>query len=146
METSQKKVTLSLDDFYLLSVIGKGSYAKVLLVKKKDTGTLHALKVLKKDMIQKRKQEEHIKVERNVLVSRPSSSLEFLIIFYYHLSWMSFIRSLLSYSTLFKTIASCSSRSSTALEASSSTSCSRESFSQKTSINISGLLGLIFKL
>lgn len=146
METSQKKVTLSLDDFYLLSVIGKGSYAKVLLVKKKDTGTLHALKVLKKDMIQKRKQEEHIKVERNVLVSRPSSSLEFLIIFYYHLSWMSFIRSLLSYSTLFKTIASCSSRLSTALEASSSTSCSRESFSQKTSINISGLLGLIFKL
>lgn len=67
MQISTKR-TITLDDFLLLSVIGKGSYAKVLLVKKKDTGIMHALKVLKKDLVQKKNQEEHIKVERNVLV------------------------------------------------------------------------------
>ena len=32
----------------MLSVIGKGSYGKVLLVKKTDDGKLYAIKVLKK--------------------------------------------------------------------------------------------------
>lgn len=53
----------------LLSVIGKGSYAKVILVKKKDTGEILAMKVLKKEMIERRKQGEHVKTERDVLVS-----------------------------------------------------------------------------
>ena len=35
-------------DFEMISVIGKGSYGKVMLVKKKDTGVLYAIKVLKK--------------------------------------------------------------------------------------------------
>jgi serum/glucocorticoid-regulated kinase 2 len=35
-------------DFEMISVIGKGSYGKVMLVKKKDNGQLYALKVLKK--------------------------------------------------------------------------------------------------
>ena len=38
----------------MLSVIGKGSYGKVLLVKKKDSGELFALKVLKKSEILRR--------------------------------------------------------------------------------------------
>jgi serum/glucocorticoid-regulated kinase 2 len=59
---------LTINDFMLLSVIGKGSYAKVLLVKKKDTGEIMALKVLKKEMVERRKQEEHVKTERDVLV------------------------------------------------------------------------------
>lgn len=64
----KKSNNLTLNDFLLLSVIGKGSYAKVLLVKKKDTGEVLALKVLKKEVVEKRKQEEHVKTERNVLV------------------------------------------------------------------------------
>ena len=59
---------MSLDDFLLLSVIGKGSYAKVVLIKKKDDGNIYALKILKKKYIEKRKQEEHVLTERNVLV------------------------------------------------------------------------------
>ena len=38
----------------MLSVIGKGSYGKVLLVKKIDGSELYALKVLKKNEILKR--------------------------------------------------------------------------------------------
>jgi len=59
---------ITLNDFLMLTVIGKGSYAKVVLVKKKDTGEIMALKILKKEMIEKKKQEEHIRTERDVLV------------------------------------------------------------------------------
>ena len=69
MLSSRENTNLSLNDFLLLTVIGKGSYAKVLLVKKKDTGEVLALKILKKEVIEKRKQEEHVKTERNVLVT-----------------------------------------------------------------------------
>lgn len=60
--------TITLNDFLMLSVIGKGSYAKVVLVKKKNTGEIMALKMLKKEMVEKKKQEEHIRTERDVLV------------------------------------------------------------------------------
>lgn len=43
---------LSINNFTLLSVIGKGSYAKVLLVKKKDNDKLYAMKALKKKYIE----------------------------------------------------------------------------------------------
>ena len=57
-----------MDDFTLLTVIGKGSYAKVVLVKKKTTEKVDAMKILKKKHIEKKKQEAHILTERNVLV------------------------------------------------------------------------------
>lgn len=53
----------------MISVIGKGSFGKVVLVKKKDTGQLYALKVLKKAEIIKRNQVEHTMTERRILVS-----------------------------------------------------------------------------
>jgi len=65
MNKLDKNITL--EDFYMLCVIGKGSYAKVVLVKKKDTGEIMALKILKKEMVERRKQEEHVKTEREVL-------------------------------------------------------------------------------
>ena len=53
---------LTLDNFNMLSVIGKGSYAKVVLVKKKgeNNDTVYAMKILKKKYIEKRKQETHV--------------------------------------------------------------------------------------
>ena len=51
----------------MLSVIGKGSYGKVLLVKKNDTDVLYAMKVLKKAEIIKRNQFEHTMAERRIL-------------------------------------------------------------------------------
>jgi len=62
-----KNDKISITDFNLLTVIGKGSYAKVVLVKKKDTKETFAMKILKKENIQKRNQEEHVIIERNVL-------------------------------------------------------------------------------
>lgn len=49
-----------LEQFNTLCVIGKGSYAKVVLVRKKSNGTLYALKSMKKKYIEKKKQEERI--------------------------------------------------------------------------------------
>jgi serine/threonine protein kinase len=54
----------------MLSVIGKGSYGKVILVKKNDSGELYAMKVLKKSEILKRNQVEHTMTERRILVSK----------------------------------------------------------------------------
>lgn len=69
METLGVKETkgLKIDDFLLLKVIGKGSYGTVMLSKKKDTGEVLAIKMLKKSYIAKRKQEDHTKTERTVL-------------------------------------------------------------------------------
>lgn len=54
----------------VLQVLGKGSFGKVLLVKKltgKDVGTLYALKTLRKDVLIKRNQLAHTRTERSVL-------------------------------------------------------------------------------
>jgi serine/threonine protein kinase len=56
-----------LDSFKMIRVIGKGSFGKVFLVKEIKTGTIYALKVLRKDNIVKRNQVEHTKTERSVL-------------------------------------------------------------------------------
>mmetsp|Transcript_6588 Transcript_6588/g.11585 ORF Transcript_6588/g.11585 Transcript_6588/m.11585 type:complete len:343 (-) Transcript_6588:39-1067(-) len=58
---------VSMNDFTLLKVIGKGSYGKVLLVRKKDTGEILAMKILRKDFIAKRNQIQHTRTERSVL-------------------------------------------------------------------------------
>jgi len=55
------------NDFETISVIGKGSYGQVTLVKKKDTGQLYALKALKKAEIVRRNQVEHTMTERRIL-------------------------------------------------------------------------------
>ena len=58
LDNSQQQ-QLTLDNFNMLSVIGKGSYAKVVLVKKKgeEIDRVYAMKILKKKYIEKRKQE-----------------------------------------------------------------------------------------
>ena len=48
-DPSQKSV--SLKDFQIVSVIGRGSFGKVFLVKKKDTQEVFAMKSLRKDVI-----------------------------------------------------------------------------------------------
>ena len=59
---------MTTDDFSILKVVGKGSYGKVLLVKKNDDQKVYAMKVLKKKNMIKRNQTEHIKTERRILV------------------------------------------------------------------------------
>ena len=63
------KEKLNKNSFYTISVIGKGAYAKVILVKKKSNNKYYAMKVLKKQKVSKKKQIIHIKTERDILVN-----------------------------------------------------------------------------
>nr|XP_023401813.1 serine/threonine-protein kinase Sgk3 [Loxodonta africana] len=55
-------------DFDFLKVIGKGSFGKVLLAKRKLDGKFYAVKVLQKKVVLNRKEQKHIMAERNVLL------------------------------------------------------------------------------
>jgi serine/threonine protein kinase len=56
-----------MSDFSILSVIGKGTYAKVFLVRHLKDNKLYALKVLKKKYIVEKNQEKHIMTEKEIL-------------------------------------------------------------------------------
>ena len=62
----KRKVTN--EDFELLKVVGRGSFGKVMMVKKKDDGRIFAMKILKKEFVIGRRQVEHTKAEKNVLM------------------------------------------------------------------------------
>ena len=61
---------LTKDDFTLIKTIGKGSFGKVLMVKKNDTGRVYAMKVLNKEKVIARKQYEHTLSERKIQIGR----------------------------------------------------------------------------
>ncbi|CCE64083.1 hypothetical protein TPHA_0G02480 [Tetrapisispora phaffii CBS 4417] len=63
--TKYKK--LSIDDFDLLKVIGKGSFGKVMQVRKKDTQKIYALKAIKKAYIISKSEVTHTLAEKTVL-------------------------------------------------------------------------------
>ena len=64
---SMTNTKMTIDDFSIIKVVGKGSYGKVLLVKKNDDKKVFAMKVLKKKNMIRRNQTEHIKTERRIL-------------------------------------------------------------------------------
>ncbi|KAJ0398080.1 hypothetical protein P43SY_001170 [Pythium insidiosum] len=62
--------SMSVNDFDLLSVVGKGAYGKVFLAKKKggrNAGRVYAMKVLRKSDVFRKKQVEHTKSEQRIL-------------------------------------------------------------------------------
>lgn len=62
--------SLSVSDFDLLRVVGKGAFGKVMLVRKKhgeDASRVFAMKVLKKSVIAAKGQTEHTRSERSIL-------------------------------------------------------------------------------
>jgi len=61
----EEKVTIK--DFDLLNVVGKGSFGKVMQVRKKDNGRIYAMKVLNKKTIIERNELVHTKAEKNIL-------------------------------------------------------------------------------
>jgi serine/threonine protein kinase len=66
---SYSRTRVSLQDFDVLRMIGRGSFGKVLLVRKKHTSQLFAVKILSKSAIVKKQQVEHTRTERRVLAS-----------------------------------------------------------------------------
>lgn len=60
---------MRVEDFELLTVVGKGSYAKVLQVRKKDTGKIYALKILQKEHLVARNVVQNALAERKILAN-----------------------------------------------------------------------------
>lgn len=60
-------VKVNVEDFDLLKVLGKGSFGKVMMVRKKDTKTIYAMKTLRKAALVKRNQLLHTRTERSIL-------------------------------------------------------------------------------
>ena len=58
---------LSVRDFVSLSVVGKGAFGEVRLVRKKDDGQLLALKAMVKDQMVVKNQVGHVRAERDIL-------------------------------------------------------------------------------
>lgn len=58
---------LTIDDFDLLKVVGKGSFGKVMQVRKKDSSKIYALKAIRKAHIVSRSEVTHTLAERTVL-------------------------------------------------------------------------------
>lgn len=63
----QQGHTLSIESFELLKVIGKGSFGKVMQVRKRDTARIYALKIIRKAHIISRSEVTHTLAERTVL-------------------------------------------------------------------------------
>ena len=55
------------DDFQLLSILGKGSFGEVFLVKQRESGKLLAMKVLRKEAVVGQSLVKYVMTERNVL-------------------------------------------------------------------------------
>ncbi|KAJ7373130.1 RAC-alpha serine/threonine-protein kinase [Desmophyllum pertusum] len=58
---------LTFDDFYMLKVLGKGTFGKVMLARMKKTGEVVALKILKKEVIVAKDEVAHTLTENRVL-------------------------------------------------------------------------------
>jgi atypical protein kinase C iota type len=57
---------ISIDDFDLIRVIGRGNFAKVLMAELKSTGKIYALQVVKKESMLEDEDNDWVQVEKNV--------------------------------------------------------------------------------
>lgn len=60
---------VSLDDFDLLAVLGRGGFGKVMQVRHRVSGNIYAVKILKKSELRRRKQVERTHTERKILAA-----------------------------------------------------------------------------
>ena len=59
--------SISIEDFEILKVVGRGAFAKVYQVRKKGTSEIYAMKVMRKDKIMEQNHAEYMKAERDIL-------------------------------------------------------------------------------
>uniref|UniRef100_A0A674MIX9 protein kinase C n=1 Tax=Takifugu rubripes TaxID=31033 RepID=A0A674MIX9_TAKRU len=76
---SQKKGPLSLQDFRMIAVLGRGHFGKVLLSEYKKTGTMYAIKALKKGDIIARDEVESLMCEKRIFEIVNMSHHPFLV-------------------------------------------------------------------
>eukprot|EP00897_Mesotaenium_endlicherianum_P003032 jgi/Mesen1/2757/ME000017S02128 len=65
--TPVEKKKIGPDDFELLRVVGQGAFGKVFQVRKKDSGEILAMKVMRKDRIIERNHGDYMKAEKEIL-------------------------------------------------------------------------------
>ncbi|KMZ56500.1 Protein kinase [Zostera marina] len=66
---------MGVEDFELLTIIGRGAFGEVRICKEKSTGNVYAMKKLKKSEMLRRGQVEHVKAERNLLAEVDSDCI-----------------------------------------------------------------------
>ncbi|KAL5205401.1 hypothetical protein ABZP36_033610 [Zizania latifolia] len=64
---------MGVDDFELLTIIGRGAFGEVRLCREKSTSNVYAIKKLKKSEMLRRGQVEHVRAERNLLAEVDSA-------------------------------------------------------------------------
>ncbi|KAE8667075.1 serine/threonine-protein kinase CBK1-like isoform X3 [Hibiscus syriacus] len=75
-----KRHKICVDDFHLLTIIGRGAFGEVRLCREKKSGDIFAMKKLKKSEMLSRGQVEHVRAERNLLAEVAS---HFIVKLYY---------------------------------------------------------------
>ncbi|MBN3270684.1 PKN2 kinase, partial [Polyodon spathula] len=79
LSSKHRKALLSLQDFRLIAVLGRGHFGKVLLSEYRKTGNLYAIKALKKGDIVARDEVESLMCEKRIFETVNSSSHPFLV-------------------------------------------------------------------
>ncbi|XP_069051776.1 serine/threonine-protein kinase N1 isoform X3 [Lepisosteus oculatus] len=77
--SKQKRAPLCLQDFRLIAVLGRGHFGKVLLSEYKKTGTMYAIKALKKGDIVARDEVESLMCEKRIFETVNTSRHPFLV-------------------------------------------------------------------
>jgi atypical protein kinase C iota type len=62
----QQRWQVSIDDFNLLTIIGRGSYAKVVQAEHKVTKQIYAIKIIKKEMFNEDEESDWVQTEKSV--------------------------------------------------------------------------------
>lgn|SRR3990167_467866 len=63
----KKGKLIGLDDFEVLSLVGRGAFGKVWRVKEKATGKIFAMKVMQKEDIIEQEYVKHVNLEREIM-------------------------------------------------------------------------------
>ena len=66
---------ISMDNFDIIKILGRGAFGKVMLVEKKENKKLYALKVMRKDQIIQQGQVTNIINERKILLQNKHPNL-----------------------------------------------------------------------
>lgn len=73
--TRLQRAKISVHDFEPLTIIGRGAFGEVRLVRDKGNGQIYAMKKLKKTEMVRRGQVDHVKAERNLLAEVHNESV-----------------------------------------------------------------------
>ncbi|XP_058727766.1 uncharacterized protein LOC131599429 [Vicia villosa] len=89
-----KRHKICVDDFDLLTIIGRGAFGEVRLCREKKSGIIYAMKKLKKSEMLSRGQVEHVRAERNVLAEVVN---DFIVKLYYSFQDPEFLYLIMEY-------------------------------------------------